>query len=608
MLDTRRHSARPNRRVYLQLRLDRWITSPKKPCYIDKLPLELLIEILIYTSCDITHYETLHRDPYKLPDTHWSLRTDDRPSKDVRSDLRCIADFRFHSGCEMFCHRLPWNWLEVTRVCKRWQDATHASAQFWSRIPLQTHYALSQALQRSGSLPLRLIARFIDEWQVRTRLGQSLQQLHRISEISLTGQTIDNCGWGHVEKWLRSPAPELRRLCLESPEDDCQLDSYHLFGDHLPQKLREVELCGFVLPEVRGCSSLLPPGLTSLTLRGCLLHNWRVLSAGEANALGRSPRTDTFFEALGAMPLLEALSITFTELPEDFALEDGYPFPSKPVAFPHLRRFTFDGNLRAVSRLLTNIDLPITASIALYFQHDFSIKNADPAIDVQMFLTVFKKHLAAASEDGAYYAQTTLDFEMFSDEESVPHAYYTFTNARQHGLRKLPERMEFRHYWDPSSLKFLDEISSFADSLCMLVPHNGPDVALHVSQTCPFSESGSEADDWLRCFASMDALTQLRLTFFNEAGSDFLSWLSGPTTGQQSSEAPSGARYPLLHSLELANIHVDQNKELPHVLKLLEHHLFTLTVTATVGDFAAYEKLRKLLGERLQWNPDRFWM
>lgn len=206
-------TARPNRRVFLQLRLDRYFASPPKACYINKLPNELIAEILVYTAHDTTHVEKMHCDPIELPDKHWSTR-EDTTSLDEPDDSQCIAGLRFVRGCATFCHEVPWNWLEVNRVCKRWRDVAHSSHEFWSRIPLQSLRATVRSLQCSGTFPLRLIAHFNSPWQARNCLKHSLEQLHRISEISLTGKTIYTCSWEDVGEWLCSPAPALQRLCL----------------------------------------------------------------------------------------------------------------------------------------------------------------------------------------------------------------------------------------------------------------------------------------------------------------------------------------------------------------------------------------------------------
>ncbi|KZV72195.1 hypothetical protein PENSPDRAFT_683893 [Peniophora sp. CONT] len=606
----RTDNVRPHRRVSLQLSLHRYFTSPRRTCYINQLPLEILVEILVHVSNDTENHEKLHCDPFKLPNTHWSKREDVDDSTwwlFGPSNVRCIADLYYRDGCSHFCHSMPWNWLEVTRVCKLWHCAAHSSAEFWSRIPLQTKDALSRSLQLSGALPLRLIVHFDRRWQVYDSLKRSFEQLHRIGEISLTGQTLYTCDWDNVSAWLCKPAPNLRRLHLSTYN---LYDRFHsdLFGNQKPPKLQEVELIGFRVPKIHHCSTLLPQTLTSLVLTRCWLRTWD----DSPNHSG-----STLFNALGMMPLLETLSITNSELPPHLTEVDGSSLPTKPLAFPHMRRITFEANLRAVYRLLTNIELPTTAGLTLLIKYNASGIKDDPTIDVQKFLSVFKKQLGDAARNGAYYAQTTLNFDMDPDDQGSRHAFYTFIHPRHSGSHLLPERVEFRHYIDPNSFEFADEVCSFANSLCELVPHNGADVSLEVCQLCPFEDSNSKVDDWLRCVADMDGLSQLRLRC--DAGLEFLSWLigSGALLDQDAQDKPSTsttARYPRLRSLELAEecyiTRDDQDAEsvLPHILKLLEHHLFGVTVKGCFGDAVARKKLHKLLGKRLRWDWRENWM
>lgn len=373
-----------------------------------------------------------------------------------------------------------------------------------------------------------------------------------------------------------------------------------------------MELHGFDIPDVSGCRTLLPPALTSLVLSRCSLHYWSILTEEEATVFDKDARRLSFFDALGNMPLLETLSITDTDLPGDLTESEDYVLPTKPVTFARLRQLTFQGNLRAVSRLMTNIDLPDTASISLWFKHDFVGIRDDPVIDVQRFLSVISKHIAAATQDGAYYAQTTLDFDMDPDKNGSRQAFYTFTDPCQRGSHALPERMEFRHYMDPDTFDFMDEICTFANSLCETVPHNGLDAALEISQVCPFVEYGPGPDAWLRCVAGMDGLTRLRLRC--DAGLEFLSWLTeSGEPPQEKTGTSSSTRYPHLRSLELEEeCYITQNdgsgeSVLPCLLRLLEHHLFIVSIKGCFGDLVSRKQLHERLGKKLRWDWRENW-
>ncbi|VDB88648.1 unnamed protein product [Peniophora sp. CBMAI 1063] len=613
---SRKDFARPNRRApYLQLRLDRYFTSPSKPCHINDLPLELLGEILVYVAYDTVHEDILHCDPITLPDTHWKARTDDGNNDKVWppaeypvfGDSLCIAELRFHNGCREFCSTLPWNWLEVTRVCKRWRDAAHSSPAFWSRIPLQNPMIAWRSIGLSGTLPLSLIAHFATKWQVRRTLDQALRLLHRTNEVSLTGQVINSVEWDYIASWLCSPAPELQRLHLESYAIGGyrQIDGHRLFACRAPPNLREVQLRGFLMPQV--CGTLLPATLTSLVLEQCSLGPWSVFPSSNPAERGSSL---SFFDALARMPLLEVLSVTGTRLPEDLEELDVFVEPER-VNLSHLRQLTFQGSLRAIYRVLVSVDLPITTSIVLWFQYDSrtGIQDDSEAVDVSKLLAVFEKHLSSATREGSYYEQTKLRFSLEPGEYAEREVSCTFINPRQCGEHALPERMQFVHFINGDSgdtLYFTDEIHALANSICDIVPHNGPDVALEVSQAYGFEEADLRPDDWLRCAASMTGLTHLHLD--GEAGIEFFAWLIVHEGRLQHTEdTPQPTLYPLLASLKLSGeCHITddgyENSLLSHVLWMLEHHKFAVSVKGCLGDFGARKKLCEVIGEKLEWD------
>ncbi|KZV72193.1 hypothetical protein PENSPDRAFT_751101 [Peniophora sp. CONT] len=610
--------SRINRRVQLQLSLDRYFTSPPKPCFINHLPLELLVEILVYVSYDTTHTEQHHCDPFSLPDTHWSIRddTDEKAPLWADGSETCVANLRFHRGCKLFCHAMQWNWLEVTRVCKIWHCAAHSSAEFWSRVPLQTADAYSRCLKLAGSFPLRLHAQFDNRWKVNRCLQDCLGlELHRISEISLSWKTLVNDVWSmEVEKYLRNQAPELRRLCLHASRH-CMMIGRRLFSGVPPPKLQELKLEDFQLPKIDHCTALLAPTLTSLTISNCTLEvNWSVLASREEELItGLVSSNRTFFDALAMMPLLESLTIMNTDMPMDLE-EDHFVPPRTPLSIPHLRHLHLQGSLRVISRVLTNVTLPSTSSLTLWFDYDDLGVNVDSFVNLPAFTAVIKKHFATAADGGAYYSRTSMEFDIDDDQDVMHSAQYIFTDPRNTAAHVLPTRVELGHYWGWHADKHTADICALAQSLCELVPHNGPDVSLEVMQICPIDDSdGVLGSDWYRTAAPMKGLTHLHLR--HHASIEFLSWLTDGATlpsryaGDVDIPPPQGPIYPFLHSLEFTDeCYVTRDTTLSDILQLLEHHLFNVTVKGCHVDLTACDRLRDVLGDLLDWEWKENWM
>ncbi|KZV72187.1 hypothetical protein PENSPDRAFT_751097, partial [Peniophora sp. CONT] len=185
----------------------------ERPCFANRLPAELLLKVFCY-----------------LP---W--------------DRDCLAT-----------NKLPWNWVDITRVCTLWRDTVYLSAEFWTRIPLQTVRTVARALQVSGGMPLRLFADFKIPWKPRDALALALASLPRITELSITGTTILSCDWYHVARCLSArPATNLRRLTMHFADDlgDGYGDfpGYTIFNCSPAPVLQELELRGFALPWVDEC-------------------------------------------------------------------------------------------------------------------------------------------------------------------------------------------------------------------------------------------------------------------------------------------------------------------------------------------------------------------
>lgn len=431
--------------------------------------------------------------------------------------------------------------------------------------------------------------------------------LCRIGEINLSWNNLTGLEWENMSRNLSTPAPKLLRLCLHARRR-CEMPG-NLFGGIPPPKLQQVELHGFRLPKVEKCLGILAPSLTSLVLSRCRLEShWNGSgSIDEEVNTGPASSDRTFFDLLSMLPLLETLSITKTTLPGDLE-QDHIVHPGTPISMPNLRQFTLLGSLRVVTRVLTNIILLNDAALTLSFAHG-GLNVRDTFIDLPALFVVFEKHFGAAAKSGAYYSHTSIDLDV-DINDATHHALYEFTGSSDISQQMLPTGVEFHHYWDSESDAHDAEVARFAAELCKRVPNNGPDVSIEITHLCPIDDAeGASPKDWYQVVADISCLAHLRLRY--RAGIDFLSWLTdhASTPHQPNGNELHPSRYPVLCSLELADeCHVTRDTTLPHIMRLLEHHYFAVTVVTSFVDSASYDCLRDTLGDALHWEKTDNWM
>ncbi|VDB88646.1 unnamed protein product [Peniophora sp. CBMAI 1063] len=601
-----RTGRRFHRPVLLQLSLDRYFsTSSTKVlpahCFVNDIPLELLVEILVLVSYDTTHTERRHRDPLTLPDT------DGDSDGATAVGASCIAGLRFERVCETHCHSIAWNWLEVTRVCKTWHRAAHSSAEFWSRVPLQTSDALSRSLELSGVVPLRLHVVFDENWKAQQRLTTFLDsQLYRIGELFVSWTSPRESRWPEIGDHLRSEAPQLRSLRLHT-QIHCAAWAHGLLGDTPPPNLQEVELIGVSLPKVAGCASILAPTLVSLALVGCAFESGLFAFEGDDPAdealVAELLSSQTFFEALAMMPLLESLSIVDTRMPIGVRHKHFTP-PARPVSLPHLRELKLESTVRVLTRMLVNIAIPADASLDLCFQHQYHRFRTDPFIDMPGFRTFFKDRFRDAVQyHDTYYSSTSMDFSVKSGRYAAHQVEYVFAAPRNvASAHAVPSKVRLGHVWDWEAQYVLD-ICAFATSLCELVPHNGSELFLEVEQTEPIYDFNGRQlpQQWYWPAAVMDNLKSLNLRGY--AATVFVEWVVGHDTlprHKAGHEAPS-MRYPKLSALRLfGSCRITRDSILPLILQLLEHHHFEVAVRDCSIAADAYYCLRDVLGDKLK--------
>ncbi|VDB88647.1 unnamed protein product [Peniophora sp. CBMAI 1063] len=601
---------RPFRRpVHVQLLLDRYleIPAPSSHCFINELPLELLVEILVHVSYDTTHTEQRHCDPFTLPSDDAHCDADDALAA---KGACCIADLRFAGGCKTYCHTMPWNWLEVTRVCKTWYHAVRSSAEFCARVPVQTQDALSGSLQRAGAIPIRVHAVFDDHWKAPRRLASLLErELHRIGEIFVSWKTIKANERFDVTSSLRKEAPMLRslRLCFSF---------YHamwpqsFFCGVPPQNIRDVELDSVRLPRISSCSTLLAPTLTTLVLYNCSFETELSFFDGNPMAeeiLDADLLLDrTFFDALAKMPLLESLSVINTSMPIGLiALEhDHFAPPVSPPTLSHLRELKLQGTVRVVTRLLMNIAIPSTTSLDICFQHRYDRFQTDSFIDLSGFRAFLGAYFRDAANSGAYYSANSMDLSLSSNKYTLHHAKYAFTAPRcPTSTHVLPSRIELGHAWDWEA-DYIRDICALAASLCEVIPCSGPEVSLEVVQVDPLGEAEGllqRHQDWYQPAAKMVNLTSLHLHGY--ATTQFLKWIASqdtfvlPLTG----DTQRSTRFSKLNSIELSDVYRmgSQDSTLSYLSQLMEHRPLTVTVRNCVVEMVDYNRMRSILGDRL---------
>lgn len=295
-------------------RAPRDLSGRLTPIGIDALPNEILCRIFSYHRLDT---KVMIRPFISLSNSHYVLE----PSK---------------------CPTL----FVILLVCRRWRATGLAYAHLWTILIPNNHALLLFMLKYSKNCALFFGDRMsLDSFTYLERRNLLMNNLHRIRVLDLI---------------LR---PEIGM-------GPC-LDLVHAFAvsDAAPQ----LDILKFSLTDHFGLTqaialkiSLLPPSLTSLTLRECVfipvldcppfIHLTHFCLEEDLRRYRRSSRGIPLYDALDKMPNLTHL--TFRHGTYDLI---GQPEPlprTRPVDLPHLQSFEFYGTSAYYLYILPNLSFP----------------------------------------------------------------------------------------------------------------------------------------------------------------------------------------------------------------------------------------------------------
>ncbi|KZV72188.1 hypothetical protein PENSPDRAFT_367904 [Peniophora sp. CONT] len=334
----------------------------------------------------------------------------------------------------------------------------------------------------------------------------------------------------------------------------------------------------------------LVPSLTSLILLSCdLQYHWSTIEDEED---GVEAGTETIFDALYHLPLLQVLVIDDCRLPVDLDSDDEFTPPKKPLAFPHLRKLTLHGNVRMVTRLLDNMVVPPSTSLNLWYYHVRDVAVHDPVIDMAKAVSFFTRHFNAAAANGAFYSHTDMMYDSGADSRSddpLRRVTFEYRDPKQTGATPLPEQTTIKHLWTKELDIFIHEYCDFAESFHKTIPCDTESASIHTSQlgTFHFHHPFIAYANWYDGILKMSQVKSLRLT--NNA-IDVCALLLRSTQ-----------QIPTLNSLELEDCHLDGHEQ--EIDELLQQrpalNIYTTDCTGVEGARLRFEVKFK---DRIHWD------
>ncbi|KAI0321037.1 hypothetical protein OF83DRAFT_1101653, partial [Amylostereum chailletii] len=164
--------------------------------------------------------------------------------------------------------RHPWNWMDVTRVCKLWQSVAYSSRSLWFCPPLYDAPWTCRSLELSDTLPIHVISNAPKEGTTPKNILLALQNMSRIREISILGRyTYADAAryWKQLQKY---PAPELEVLSIDPGPTALRNPPFpsNIFSGQAPSRLRKLQLYKAVFDTSK---PFFVPSLTFLELKSC---------------------------------------------------------------------------------------------------------------------------------------------------------------------------------------------------------------------------------------------------------------------------------------------------------------------------------------------------
>ncbi|VDB84980.1 unnamed protein product [Peniophora sp. CBMAI 1063] len=500
---------------------------------------------------------------------------------------------------------LLWNWVDITRVCRLWQETAYLSAEFWSRVPLQSAHTVARSLQLAGDVPLRLFADFKKPWKTKDALALALAHLPRIIELSITGTTVLSSGWWYVARCLCArKATNLRCLTMQFDGHGGgygDFPGFSLFNCVPAPTLQSLELSGFALPWAEECWTFLVPSLTHLTLENCdLEYHWSTIEATEDPEEPTVEAAEqSMFDALSNLPLLQVLSITNCKMPLDLDANE-FTSPIQPLAYPHLHSLTLDATVRAITRLLGNMTIPPTTSLDVSYHHAPYLSLRESSSEFVNTMLFFERHFGAHTASGAQYSQARVRFDnnkTLSREDSIREVIYAYCAPTDGKGLSLPAQTTIKHLWFGDCDMEIHDYALFAESICARIPCNSTDTSLEITQLgrINFDHMFYMYDAWYDGPFDMDRVRDLTLIIDGfQVCQLLLHRIDQPL--------------PLLTSIKLKSCDIE-GPRLKHFEDLLRKRTaLTICAMDCFVDKGVKMQLDEEFGERLRWEHPMFMM
>ncbi|VDC04723.1 unnamed protein product [Peniophora sp. CBMAI 1063] len=534
---------------------------------INALPLDVLQEILCYLPFIRSSYTTHHhcnidshddvgaRDPRQDLDARRYLTGSATHELDdgALSDHQSLSP-RLPRACTLSCVQIPWNWLEVMRVNRRWYRAAHQSPSFHSRIATQNIFAARRSVVLSQNEPVYIVDNFdtylpTEERRAGVRFAIEMA-LSRAVDITLI---IERKGFESFMSKLRPlfarPAPQLRRFQIHllqsvtgQPTRTVVIPN-DMFACHAPF-IRSIDIDEASFD--KACP-LLHPALTSLILNGPALP-WQTPAE--------------LCEALARLPLLEVLNVRYPRSaveepqpppkPKQKGKPKGKkskkksaaaapppppipppppPAPVVPVTLEHLRQLTLEAGPNTIESFVENVHVPTSASL----QIGLLIDRLSPIINWEdgplgCVPTLYTNQLAAATASGSAYTQATITVEPVAakhrtDQRSIVMA---FSHPSQKEI-SLPGSMCFKVHWTDLGNGSEHEMTmiGIAVSVCEHIPSHLTRLNVIQDDTQASTYLGRDVDwkiygNWWYDFLDEDAMKHVEeLVLENRAAYDY---------------------------------------------------------------------------------------
>ncbi|VDB84961.1 unnamed protein product [Peniophora sp. CBMAI 1063] len=506
----------------------------RKPCLINRLSAELLMEILSYLPLTPENVGIrVHAAPFGLPEvpdensgyeaggighsdeyegdldiSSYAMRIAQRSS----GYGTCLAELHFQNGCARFCSQQRWNYLEVLRVCKHWRDTTYGCPQFWAHIAPQNLWTVARSLELSGQLPLSIVeSKERRKWLSVEAMSLVLEHLYRVRSLEVP--TLSSDVHSHVlltqvllDALAHSHATQLDTLHLELPNLVSGRPSIAT-RDWIEQDFPSLRVLILASVNMVSPCALVAPTLTELNLIDCT-PPWKTAS--------------DFFQTISHLPQLEVLSLHKCISPPDFE-DERAPVPSTtalPIPLKRLTSLELEGSFRFIVRVLLALEFPLSVtSLDLSYKLDEHGTNLGPNSEATLS-RVRDKFAAYANAIPSGIRRSTVEYEVDLENNCID---VTLT-------RRAPNELDISlsHQWDENQDRHAGDILAFVRQTCGALFSGKHNVALRLLVAGSFGPITEASPTFTpeACFqllTTMKGVSHLRLS--ERAAHAFIPWM-----------------------------------------------------------------------------------